>query len=93
MKRKEYEALAAEFYGQYGDPMRLALQTGSPPMGFLNSGLHMYWLKHMRPDVYAQVKTTLHLPQYILFLLTGRKVSDFTSLGCHTPRVGEERTN
>lgn len=78
------EAMAADFYGQYGDPMRIALQTGSPPMGFLNSGLQMYWLKHTRPEVYAQIKTSLHLPQYILFLLTGRKVSDFTSLGCHT---------
>ena len=76
--------LAAQFYGEYGDPMKIALQTGSPPMGFLNSGLQMYWLKHTRPEVYAEVKTSLHLPQYILFLLTGRKVSDFTSIGCHT---------
>jgi sugar (pentulose or hexulose) kinase len=78
------EALATQFYGQYGDPMRIALQTGSPPMGFLNSGLQLYWLKYARPKVYDQIKTTFHLPQYILFLLTGRKVSDFTSLGCHT---------
>ncbi|TDB64157.1 FGGY-family carbohydrate kinase [Arundinibacter roseus] len=78
------EALAAQFYSEYGEPMRLALQTGSPPMGLLNSGLQMYWLKYARPETYAQVRTSLHLPQYILFLLTGRKVSDFTSLGCHT---------
>ncbi len=78
------DALAADFYGQYGDPMKIALQTGSPPMGFLNSGLQMYWLKHTRPEVYREVKTSLNLPQYILFLLTGRKVSDFTSVGCHT---------
>ncbi len=51
------EKMAADFYGHYGDPMRIALQTGSPPMGFLNSGLHMYWLKHTRPHVYAQMKT------------------------------------
>lgn len=76
--------LAAQFYGQYGDPMRIALQTGSPPMGFLNTGLQMYWLKYRRPEAYERIKTTLHLPQYILFLLTGRKVSDFTSIGCHT---------
>lgn len=78
------EDLATQFYGTYGDPMRIALQTGSPPMGFLNSGLQLYWIKNTQPDVYKQIKTTLHLPQYILFLLTGRKVSDFTSLGCHT---------
>lgn len=78
------EAVATKFYGQYGDPMRIALQTGSPPMGFLNSGLQLYWIKQTQPEVYKQIKTTLHLPQYILFLLTGRKVSDFTSIGCHT---------
>ncbi|MBU1822849.1 MAG: carbohydrate kinase [Bacteroidetes bacterium] len=78
------EKLAKEFYGHYGDPMRIALQTGSPPMGFLNSGLQLYWIKKTKPEVYNQIKTTLHLPQYILFLLTGRKVSDFTSIGCHT---------
>ncbi|WP_247237885.1 FGGY-family carbohydrate kinase [Telluribacter sp. SYSU D00476] len=77
-------AISQQFYSSYGDPMRLALQTGSPPMGMLNSGLQIYWLKHSRPEVYSQIKTTLHLPQYIIFLLTGRKVSDFTSIGCHT---------
>ena len=77
-------ALLNQFYSTYGDPTRLSLQTGSPAMGMLNSGMQLYWLKYTRPDVYAHIATTLHLPQYILFLLTGRKVSDYTSLGCHT---------
>lgn len=78
------EALSQQFYETYGDPTRISLQTGSPSMGMLNSGMQLYWLKYTKPDIYAQIATTLHLPQYILFLLTGRKVSDYTSLGCHT---------
>ncbi|WP_439555152.1 FGGY-family carbohydrate kinase [Dyadobacter sp.] len=78
------EDLLRQFYSTYGDPTRISLQTGSPAMGMLNSGMQMYWLKHTKPEIYKQIATTLHLPQYILYLLTGRKVSDYTSLGCHT---------
>ncbi|MCF0053279.1 carbohydrate kinase [Dyadobacter sp. LJ53] len=78
------ENLLKQFYSTYGDPTRLSLQTGSPAMGMLNSGMQLYWLKYTYPDIYKQIATTLHLPQYILYLLTGRKVSDYTSLGCHT---------
>lgn len=78
------EDLLKQFYSTYGDPTRISLQTGSPAMGMLNSGMQLYWLKYTRPEIYNQIATTLHLPQYILYLLTGRKVSDYTSLGCHT---------
>jgi L-fuculokinase len=78
------EDLLKQFYSTYGDPTRLSLQTGSPAMGMLNSGMQLYWLKYTYPDIYKQIASTLHLPQYILYLLTGRKVSDYTSLGCHT---------
>nr|WP_295932758.1 FGGY family carbohydrate kinase [uncultured Dyadobacter sp.] len=78
------EDLLKQFYSTYGDPTRISLQTGSPAMGMLNSGMQLYWLKYKRPEIYNQIATTLHLPQYILYLLTGRKVSDYTSLGCHT---------
>lgn len=78
------EAILNQFYSTYGDPQRIALQTGSPAMGMLNSGMQLYWLKHAKPEVYAKIAHSLHLPQYILFLLTGRKVSDYTSVGCHT---------
>lgn len=30
------------------------------------------------------MRTSLHLPQYLSFLITGEKFSDYTSLGCHT---------
>jgi L-fuculokinase len=76
--------LLEKFHTEYGDPKRFALQTGSPSMGMLNSGMQLYWLKYAKPDVYGKIATSIHLPQYILFLLTGRKVSDYTSIGCHT---------
>lgn len=60
------------------------LDTASPFMGFLNSGLQLYFLKHARPDLFAQIDQTLHFPQYLSFLFTGKKVTDYTSLGCHT---------
>ncbi len=78
------DALLSQFYSTYGDPNRIALQTGSPAMGMLNSGMQLYWIKHTKPELYSKIISSLHLPQYILFLLTGRKVSDYTSVGCHT---------
>ncbi|CCH54678.1 carbohydrate kinase FGGY [Fibrisoma limi BUZ 3] len=76
--------LTEHFYTTYGEAMTLARQTASPPMGMLNSGLHLYWLKHVRPEVWARVRWSLHLPQYISFLITGQPTSDYTSIGCHT---------
>lgn len=60
------------------------LNTASPFMGFLNSGLQLYFLKHARPALFAQIDQSLHFPQYLSFLFTGKKVTDYTSLGCHT---------
>ncbi len=78
------EAIAEQFYSTHGKPEDIAIQTGSPSMGFLNSGLQLYWLKYAHPEVFKKIKTSLHLPQYIIYLLTGRKVNEYTSLGCHT---------
>lgn len=69
------------FIERYGS---ISLETASPFLGMLNSGLQLYWLKHQKPEVFAQIKYSLHLPQYLSFLFTGKAVSDFTSIGCHT---------
>ena len=53
-------------------------------MGLLNSGLQLYFLKYSKPTIYEKVETALHLPQYLSFLISGKKYSDFTSIGCHT---------
>lgn len=78
------EKLENQFYSTYGDKLTISAQTASPPLGMLNAGLQLYWLKHQKPEVFAQIKHTLHLPQYIAFLFTGELTTDYTSVGCHT---------
>jgi sugar (pentulose or hexulose) kinase len=58
--------------------------TASPAYGMLNSGLQMYWLKHSKPHYWTKVRTILHYPQYLSFLLSSKVTSDFTSVGAHT---------
>jgi len=72
------------FYSLYGGEEAMALQTASPVLGNLNSGLQLYRLKKQQPHVYHSIDCSLHLPQYLVFLLTGRKYADVTSIGCHT---------
>ncbi|MEO0339495.1 MAG: FGGY family carbohydrate kinase [Bacteroidota bacterium] len=78
------EALLASFYKKYGAPLKLATETASPPLGMLNSGLQLYWLKYAKPEIFRKVRWSLHLPQYLSYLLTGVPLSDYTSIGCHT---------
>jgi sugar (pentulose or hexulose) kinase len=78
------EQLSKSFYTVYGPPDKLSLQTSSPSLGSLNSGLQLYRLKHEQPEVFKKLAYALHLPQWLSFLLTGKLHSDLTSLGCHT---------
>jgi L-fuculokinase len=77
-------ALKAEFYSQYGGEEQISLETASPVLGSLNSGLQLYRIKMERPAVYAKIKWALHLPQYLSYLITGKAAVDITSIGCHT---------
>ncbi|MEM6376772.1 MAG: FGGY family carbohydrate kinase [Bacteroidota bacterium] len=72
------------FYKKYGNQLQLATETASPPLGMLNSGLQLYWLKHRKSDFYERVRWSLHLPQYLSYLLSGVPLSEYTSIGCHT---------
>ncbi|PWS31530.1 FGGY-family carbohydrate kinase [Pedobacter paludis] len=82
---KEYpEALKEEFYSTYGGEEKISLETASPILGSLNSGMQLYRLKKERPAVFDQVKWALHLPQYLSYLITGKASADITSIGCHT---------
>ena len=72
------------FYELYGGLEEFSRKTASPSLGMLNSGLQALWLKRKKPEVYRNVDTVLHFPQYLAFRFTGRKVSEFTSIGCHT---------
>lgn len=78
------EALSKKFYGDYGGQEKFALQTASPVLGSLNSGMQLYRLKQERPELFERVKYALHLPQYMSFLISGEACSDITSIGCHT---------
>jgi sugar (pentulose or hexulose) kinase len=78
------ERLAAQFYAAYGGREVFSIQTSSPAMGMLNTGLQLYWLKHHRSSTLEQTSRTLHLPQYFTYLLHGKMYSEITSLGCHT---------
>jgi sugar (pentulose or hexulose) kinase len=68
-------------YNNDGDFFR---KTASPDLGLLNSGLQAYWLKYSKPELFKNVKHILHFPQYISYLLTGKIVTEHTSIGCHT---------
>ena len=78
------EDLLDQFHHTHGAVDRFSLETASPSLGMLNSGLQLYWLKYARPDRFARIKTTLHLPQYCNFLFTGKTFTEYTSIGCHT---------
>jgi len=73
-----------EFLSNYNSKNDLLTRTASPYLGLLNSGLQLYWLKHVRPKQFSSIVTSLHFPQYFPFLLTKKKFSDITSIGCHT---------
>ena len=78
------ETLQKQFYKTYGGEETIAKETASPILGHLNSGMQLYWLKHRKPEVHSQINCSLHLPQYISFILCGSLYSDITSIGCHT---------
>ncbi|MGO1671042.1 MAG: FGGY-family carbohydrate kinase [Sphingobacterium sp.] len=82
---KDYpEELMGKLHEQYGGAAEFSLSTASPVLGSLNSGLQLYRLKKKRPELFAELKYALHLPQYLSFLLSGKLYSDKTSIGCHT---------
>jgi sugar (pentulose or hexulose) kinase len=76
--------LHQQFFDKYHGEANFSVITGSPSLGFLNSGLQLYYLKYAKPELFKKLHTSLHFPQYISSLLTKKLVSDYTSLGCHT---------
>jgi len=78
------ETLRKKFYKSYGGEVTFSMLTASPVLGSLNSGMQLYRIKHQLPDLYASIHCSLHLPQYLSYLLTGKVFSEITSIGCHT---------
>ena len=77
-------SLLQRFFEDYGPETDLTRQTASPLLGSLNSGLQVYRLKHEKPALFAQLAFSLHLPQFVSYLINNWPVSDLTSIGCHT---------
>jgi len=78
------ENLQKQFFEKYGGEEKMSLETASPVLGSLNSGLQLYRLKHQKSADFQKIRYALHLPQYLASLLHGRYFSDITSIGCHT---------
>lgn len=78
------EQLKKKFYDTYGGEITFSMLTASPVLGSLNSGMQLYRVREEQPDLFADIKYALHLPQYLSFQLTGKACSDITSIGCHT---------
>jgi L-fuculokinase len=78
------ENLKQIFYKTYGGENKFAQLTASPVLGNLNAGMQLYWLKYQRPDLFKEIKYSLHLPEYISYLFSGQFASGITSIGCHT---------
>ncbi|MBW8785080.1 MAG: carbohydrate kinase, partial [Novosphingobium sp.] len=74
------EAVVTE-YRRHRDPFAM---TGSPPLpDGLNLGAQLFWLERLYPQQMAQA-VLLPWAQYWAWFLTGRAVSEVTSLGCHS---------
>ena len=69
-------------YAEYGGEDEFARKTASPILGNLNSGLQVYesTFRPFWPEVFKSV----HFPNYLASLFTGRLLSEITSIGCHT---------
>jgi L-fuculokinase len=74
----------AEFCEHYNPAGDLPAITSSPWLGMLNSGLQLYWIKKTNPEKFKRIHTVLHFPQYFPFLISQKKFTDITSVGCHT---------
>jgi len=78
------QKLQKQFYKKYGGENFFSKQTASPVLGNLNSGMQLYLLKYEKPEIFKKIKTALHLPQYLSYVLTDKISADITSIGCHT---------
>jgi sugar (pentulose or hexulose) kinase len=76
--------LLQQFYATYGGEQSFSLATASPVLGHLNSGMQLYWLKYCKPYLFKKISHSLHLPQYMSYLLSRNYFSELTSIGCHT---------
>ncbi|WP_204344036.1 FGGY-family carbohydrate kinase [Psychroserpens algicola] len=78
------DEIVTSFFESYGPKDEFLKTTGCGDLSMLNSGLQLYWLKKTKPEIFKQIKYSLHLPQYLSYIFTGIPLSEYTSIGCHT---------
>jgi sugar (pentulose or hexulose) kinase len=78
------ENIPEDLYRIHGGKDEFCRKTASPALGMLNSGLQALWLKKAKPEIFSKTRHILHFPQYLSYILTGKKYSEHTSIGCHT---------
>lgn len=74
---------AAAEAAEFGEASRKAIGTGTDAIA---SGPKLLWLRRREPAAMARAKHVLLLPDYLIFRLTGRRVSDVRtaeSTGCY----------
>lgn len=76
------DELFDQFFKKYGSADELARITCSPILGNLNSGYQAYEERHHAR--WQQIASVLHFPNYLGFLFHGERVTEMTSIGCHT---------
>ena len=82
----DYEYAGPEMTAAAYDAVRPPFdETGSPrlPVG-LNLGAQLFWQEKSFPAEWSRVSSILMYPQYWGFRLTGHRIGEATSLGCHT---------
>jgi sugar (pentulose or hexulose) kinase len=83
---EDVHANYARVRGDFAETLSPGLPNG------LNAGRQLYWLSRRFPTAFAEVDAILPYPQYWVWRLTGERVAEATSLGCHTdlwnPREG-----
>ncbi len=78
-------SISQSLFDNYGGKVEFCRKTASPALDYLlNSGIQILWLKKEKPKAFKSIKSILHLPQYLSYCLTGKIVSEPTSIGCHT---------
>ncbi|WP_423127740.1 FGGY-family carbohydrate kinase [Gaoshiqia sp. Z1-71] len=77
--------IANSLFDAYGGQDEFCRKTASPALGLLlNSGIQILWLKQEKQEIFSNVKSILHFPQYLSYSLCKQIVAEPTSIGCHT---------
>jgi sugar (pentulose or hexulose) kinase len=74
--------LQQAFDRRYGD--QVYVETASPRLGSLNSGMQLFRLRRERPEEFSKIRYALHLPNFLSTVFGGVPCTEITSVGCHT---------